>query len=304
MTGVIQLGNSLSDTLTGPRKAAFAALLGKAVVSSSVNDLLVEVLQSKLQPGADGKIKIFLGRGAPVYQKTAWVPFEDGGLVADITNYAKDLLEPAIAWAATSASENWNCTNATGNITCQLTWNAITNLAQMDIASNAMFTDGNFTTSAYANSPMDTVDQTASVTVTSFVLGSGTTSSASTCIRQPGTGTLTFYRTAWLLSSSGELNSFALIQTVANVSTTIDSDTQDGANNDIITVTASGSSITGTVNGIDIMNATDSAITTGNYGAVRTVGTHSTASVTLDNFSIADYTPPAPTFGTIKRRAS
>lgn len=306
MTGVIMISSSLKGAVATKDRTDISAASKIAVKGSTADEIIKELVIPKMALPKSGDYIIKLGKtreplkvAATIDNDLYYKPFamvvQERGVV--LAQSAWKTIE-GVAHAITSATEDWTCAdNTAGDIDCDLTWLNITNMSSMDLVSNQVTGAGNLTMAAYANSPMDTVDHAASATAVSLSIGAGVSGSFSICIRQPSGAVLTFYRTAWVVRSSGELNSFDLVRTSAGVSTTLDTDTQDGAANDVILVQAVGDAITGKVNGIEILSATDPSgsggITTGNYGAIRGVGADAGASWVVDNFSIADYVATA-----------
>lgn len=316
MTGVQQLGSSLLDNLTPARKQALETLIGRSLTGLTVREVIIEILQARLKPGRDGKLKIWLGRGEPVYQQTAGIPFRDHGLFADVALGAVHIaslieeytLGATIAWATTLATETFTASD--GNLdTCSCVhdlveigtdWTISSNTA---LGSGASGGNGDF---FYVNSTLATTNHAASFTVVSMTTASGSTSVAA-MVRKPGNSDLTCYRNSAVLRTSGELNETSLVKQVHGVgSTTLDSDTTDWATSDIIGVSVDGTTVTGTVNGTIRTQATDTDAaldpgdTTLTYVGARYFSDNAGNSAAIDNLNGADN---ESSFGPLRRRA-
>ena len=294
MTGVEQIGASYKSALGG-KKGALNAKFKKSLSANTVEDLIIEVVSPKLTAGKDGKLKIYLGGSKPIYQQTAWVPFRDGGLVADLSNAAMGLVEPTLAWAAT-ISESFTATDGDLDGCCTSVWTEFFG-TEWTIVSNQAVGSGNTTGSlAAARNTVNsfaTADHTATVTAVSLVTGNaadGTNTSCAVLIRKGSNTTQTFYRTTTIVRDSGELNETLLQKTVTGTTTTLASDTTDWTANDTITVSAVGSTISGQLSAGTLMTVTDTEITGGtNYG-IRYFSDYTTGSpsCTLDNLTGSD----------------
>lgn len=294
MTGVEQIGASYKSSL-GAKKGALNAKFKKSLSANTVEDLIIEVVSPKLKAGTDGKLKIYLGGSEPVYQQTAWVPFRDGGLVADLSNAAMGLVEPTLAWAAT-ISESFTAADGDLDGCCTSVWTEFFG-TEWTIVSNQAVGSGDTTGSLAAArntaNSFDTVDHTATVTVAGLITGTaadGTNTSCAVLIRKGANATQTFYRTTTILRDSGELSETVLHKTVSGTTTTLASDTTDWTANDTITVSAVGSTISGKLSAGTLMTVTDTEITGGtNYG-IRYFSDYTTGSpsCTLDNLTGSD----------------
>jgi hypothetical protein len=287
MTGVLQIGASLNDSLTGVKKTALNALVGKTLTSTTVQGAIEELLKDRLRAGKDGKLKIWLGGGSPIYQKTAWVPFEDGGLVADATNAAVSLIEPALAWAA-SITEDWNCADS-GDLTCDLTWTEFFGTNFQILSNEARVSATNGTMDVRADTAMDSVDHEATVTIVSLSIDSATFSGCGPIVRQPGDSTRTYYMHRAQRNSTGELSEHGLRKRVTGSLTTLSEDTTDMANGETVTVRADGDQITGLRNGVVLIGpVTDTSITTGTSTGLTHATLTDVAVCIMDDFSAQD----------------
>ena len=292
LTGVEVIGASLTGALGG-KKHALDVRFKKALKAATVEELIVEVLTPKLAKGRDGKLKIYLGGSEPVYQKTAWVPFEDGGLIADLTNYANDLLEPSLAWAAT-ISDAFTASDGNLDGCCTSVWTEFSGTA-WTIASNQAVATGAGTLALARNTvnAFSGVDHTATLTVVNVAAGTpadGTSTSCAVLVRKEANTTQTYYRTTVTIRDAGELNETNLQKVVAGSTTILATDTADWSANDTITVAASGSTISGQRSGGTLMSVTDTSITAGqNYG-LRYFSDYTTGSpgCTVDDLTGSD----------------
>lgn len=294
-TGVIQLGSSLSESMLAARKTALVNLLGKSVQASTVQGAIVEILQNRLRPGRDGKLKIWLGGKVPIYQQTAGLPFPDGGLFADVAmgiTRTANLIEhvtigSTLAWAA-SIAEDWNCSNS-GNPDCDLNWTEY-NLTNWDIVSNELSaTVNNNGTEARAETTLDTDDHSATFTITSFTIGTSTDSHCGPIIRKDNSSTRTYYVFYARLTTGGDTSTHALGKREAGVHTTLATDGTDYADDETVTTVAEGDQISGKRNGSTLISpVTDASITTNTYTGVRLGTSGGSSTCTIDDFSAQD----------------
>lgn len=294
MTGVEQIGASYKSAL-GSRKGVLNAKFKKALAATTVEDLIIEVIGPKLRAGKDGKLKIYLGGSNPIYQQTAWVPFRDGGLVADLSNAAIGLIEPTLAWAAT-ISESFTAADGDLEGCCTSVWTEFFGSEWTIVSNRAVGSGATIGSLAAARNTVNsfsTVDHTVTATVVGLTIGNaanGTNTSCAVLIRKGANATQTFYRTTTTLRDSVELSETLLQKTVAGTTTTLASDTTDWTANDTLTVSASGSAISGQLSAGTLMAVTDTEITSGtNYG-IRYFSDYTTGSpsCTLDNLTGSD----------------
>lgn len=288
MTGVIQIGSSLSSAL-GARKAALAVALKKPIVGATVNDLLVEFLSTRLKPGRDGKLKIYLGRQIPEYQQTAGIPFRDNGLVADLRNYAAEMLEPAIAWATTLSIETFP-TNGNLNGSTQVhAWTEFNGTA-LDVSSNKARGQGSATVEARADVDLATDDMEVYATITATVTG-GSEIRIGVLGRKDSTTTRDFYAAHGVYSATPE---YRLIKRVAGASTTLGTNAQDPVDGDVVKLRSDGSSHSAYVNGVEIVApVTDTAITGNTRAGIMYIGANASDVGTLDDWQAYDYPLPS-----------
>lgn len=317
MTGVGQLGSSLLDNLTPARKTALEALLGKSVSASNVREVIIELLQSRLQAGRDGKLKIWLGEATPVYEQTAGIPFRDNGLFADtsfavvavatvtataITRVPARVLAALVAvvlsltnqpaWATTLTTETFTATD--GNLDgCQARGctHSHTEISgtPWTITSNQATASGNATGVSRMETPLDTVNHRASLTVVNVTTGGGgTNATCSVLIRKENNATLTFYRNTAVIRNAGELNETQLSKVVAGTITVLDNNNTDWAANDVLFVSADGTTILGGTNNVLLLSITDVEITTGTYVGLRYFADTSSGACTVDNLGAQD----------------
>lgn len=288
MTGVIQIGSSLSSAL-GARKGALASAIKQPVTANTVNDLLVELISTRLRPGKDGKLKIYLGHQTPEYQQTAGIPFRDNGLVADIRNYAADLLEPAIALATTLTLETFP-TNGNLNGSTQVHgWTEFFGTA-FDVISNKAQGDNTATTEARADVDLATDDMEVYATITGTVAG-GSEVRVGVIGRKDSTTTRSFYAAHGVYSATPE---YRLIKRVTGTSTTLGTNAQDPVNGDVVKLRSDGSSHSLYVNGVELVTpVTDTAITGNTRAGIMYIGANVSDSATLDDWKAYDYPLPS-----------
>lgn len=292
MTGVQQLGTSLTGILTAPQKAMLETALRRPLAATTVRAAIVEILFSRLRAERDGKIKIFLGRGAPVYQQTAGVPFTDNGLFADIALGAIQVasaiehytIGATLAYAA-SITEDFNCANHATVLTCDLTWTNVTGTWQ--ISSNQALRTLTGTARIRADSAMATDDFEVSATLVDLTNTGAGTGLCSVMGRKDSGATTTNY--AFGANNDNGVSGYQIDKVVAGVRTTLDTDTQDQVDNDLVKLRMNGSSISGLVNGVEIAMVTDTDITANTYGGFYATSAATTFSCTWDNWAAADY---------------
>lgn len=306
-TGAVSLGKTIHGAMSGKARSDIAVSLGRGMKAqtSSVQDLLKELLidSGKIQPDKDGKLKIYLGDPAPVYEQTSWVPFNDHGLVADVTNWAVKLIEPAIAWAAILASETFTGTD--GDLDARTfahTWTEF-GITGWTVASNQATTTT--TTTGANNARLETALSTANHQVEADLVtvshsGGGFTR-CGVLARKDNSSTQTYY--AFFADST--VTGFESSKRVANVTTSLATNTQDPVNGaDRMKLIVDGSTVTGQVNGVTVVGpTTDVDITSNTYVGIYGHASTATFTCTLDNVLGQDYPPPGAA-GSIRRRHS
>lgn len=283
MTGVEQIGASFRSALGG-RKGSLNAKFKKTLQANTVEDLIVEVISPRLRAGKDGKLKIYLGGQIPVYQQTAWVPFRDGGLVADLSNAAIEAMEPAIAWA-TSASETFNCSDS-ASLTCVLTWTEFSGTT-WGISSNAAQSNSLTAAEARADSAVSTEDHSVQSTLGSATESGTGFARCGVIARKANSATRTYYT----LFADLDATNWETGKRVGGTYTSLATTTQDPAAADVMKLVPDGSSITGMVNGVTVLGPTTDIEITGNtYGGLYSHGNGTTLLCIQDSWSIVDNT--------------
>ncbi len=285
MTGVLQLGDNAKERMTVPRKEALVALAGKGVVADTVEEAIIELLSSRLRAGRDGKVKIWLGESVPLYQQTAWVPFRDNGIVADITNYAAAAIEPARAWAASFGPDAF--TGADGNLAGALTWTEFTatNWTRTSNRAEAAGSSGAFAAEARAEHDTDTDDQDVSADMT-YTYGSAGQMRCAVMGRKDSTTTRNFYQFGAQRDSGVDV--YRLIHRVAGTPTTLGDSAGATSTTFSQKLRMDGTSMSGFVNGVLVVGPITDGTISGNTrgGLGYTGGTGDTC--TADNWLIAD----------------
>lgn len=289
MTGVLLLGDSLKGTLTDAQKTAIAKELRAPVTDSTVEDLIVKLLSPHLRSGRDGKIKIWLGQQVPVHQRTSWIPFQDGGLVADATNVLIDLASPQVAWATTLATETFQCADS-ASLTCVHTWTEFLGTA-LAIVSNAAEFTGATTNEARLDADLATDDMEVKATITAFV--NGGEARCGVIGRKDSTATRTYYSghgTFDVVPATGE---WRLTKRVAGTSTTLGTNATDPVANDTVKLRDDGSSHSVYVNDTLLIGPiTDTAIVGNTRAGILGIGAAASDSCTMDNMIAYDYPLP------------
>lgn len=285
-TGVIQIGASRRSAL-GARKAVLEAIIGKSLAANNVEDVVVEVLASRLRAGKDGKLKIYLGQRAPLYQQTAWVPFRDDGLVADLSNAALGLIEPTLAWAATYHD---TFTGADGNLAGDLSWTEYLG-TEWTRASNAALASGatpGTAAEARADHDTDTDDQEVQAHL-AYTYTSGGNLRCAVYGRKDSTTTRDYYQFGMQRDSG--VDAYRLLERNAGSPTTLADSAGATASSATVKLVEDGTSISGYVGGVlTVGPVTDATISGKTRAGLVYVGGGSGDSCTADNFRVADAT--------------
>lgn len=284
-TGVVQIGASAKSAITG-RKAALVAITKKAIVADTVDEAIKELLLEKVRAGKDGKLYIYLG-GESFYQRTAWVPFEDGGLVADLANSALGLIEPTLAWAATYTD---TFTGADGNLAGDLTWTEFT-LTNWTRTSNKAYAEGSTPASnAEARAEHDTATDDHSVQADiTYTYGSGALTRCTVIARKDSTTTRTYY--GFGTQRDVGVDTYRLLARSAGSPTTLGDSSAATSSSATIKIVADGTSISGYVNGaLSVGPITDATISAKMRGGLAYASGAAGDNCSADNFEVKDYT--------------
>lgn len=286
MTGVEQIGASLKSSI-GARKSGLDAKFKKTLAATNVEDLIIEIVSPRLRAGKDGKLKIFLGGQIPVYQQTAWVPFRDGGLVADMSNAALGLIEPTIAWAASFVD---TFTGSDGNLAGDLSWTEYLG-TEWTRASNTAFASGSTPgTAAEARADHDTAtdDQVVQADLAYNYVSSGNFRCA-IFGRKDSSTTRDFYQFGMQRDSGVDV--YRLLERNTGSPTTLGDSAGATASSATIKLHTDGSSISGYVNGaLSVGPITDATVTGNTRSGIAYVGGDASDNCTADNFSVSDVT--------------
>ena len=283
MTGVEQLGASLKSSL-GEKKGSLNTKFKKTLSANTVEDLLIEVIGPKLRAGRDGKVKLYLGGPVPVYQQTAWVPFRDNGLVADISNAALGMVEPTLAWAATFYD---SFTGADGNLTGDLTWAEFLS-TEWTRTGNAAHASGVTASAAEARAEHDTEtdDQEVQATQTYNYASAGNFRCA-VIGRKDSTSTRDFYQFG--VQRDSGVNVYRLLERNNGTPTTLADSTAATAVGTTIKLVIDGTTMSGYVGGVLVAGpVTDATISAKTRAGIAFVGGAVADSCTLDNLRISD----------------
>lgn len=285
MAGVEQIGASYKSALGG-KKGALNAIFKKQLVATTVEDLIIEVISPKLKAGKDGKLKIYLGGTTPVHQQTAWVPFHDNGIVADLSNAALGLIEPRLAWAATF-TESFTGADS-GTIGGDLTWTKFLS-TEWTRTSNAGYAAGTTASAAEARADVDTsTDDHAVQADMSYTWVSGAIFRCAVIGRKDSTTTRTFYQFGFQRDSGVDV--YRLLKRSAGSPTTLADSSGATSSSATIKLVSDGTSHTGYVNGAIVVGpVTDATITANTRGGLAYVGSAAGDNCTADNWSITDY---------------
>lgn len=283
MTGVEQIGESYKSAL-GAKKAALNTKFKKALVADTVEDLIVGVISPKLRAGKDGKFKIYLGGSKPIYQQTAWVPFRDDGLVADLSNAALGVIEPTLAWAATYYD---SFTGADGNLAGDLTWAEFLS-TEWTRTGNAAYASGVTASAAEARADHDTDTDDQEVQATqSYNYASAGNFRCAVIGRKDSTTTRDFYHFG--VQRDSGVNVYRLLERNNGTPTTLADSTASTAVGTTIKLVIDGTTMAGYVDGVLVAGpVTDATISTNTRAGIAYVGGDVADSCTLDNLRIAD----------------
>lgn len=285
MTGVEQIGASFKSALGG-KKGALNSKFKKSLAANTVEDLIIEVIGPKLRAGKDGKLKIYLGDTAPVYQQTAWVPFRDNGLVADLSNYALEAIEPTRAWAASFMD---TFTGSDGNLAGSLTWSEYLS-TEWTRTSNTAYASGVTASAAEARAEHDTAtdDQVVQAEMAYTYVSAGNFR-CFIIARKDSTTTRDFY--AFGFQRDSGVNVYRILERNAGSPTTLADSAGSTSSPATIKIRVDGTSISGYVNGALVAGpVTDATISGNTRGGLAFTGGDAADDCTADNFSIADAT--------------
>lgn len=284
LTGVEQLGASLKSALGG-KKSALNTKFKKTLAATNVEELIIEVIGPKLRAGKDGKLTIYLGGSVPMYQQTAWVPFRDGGLVADLTNYAAEAIEPAVAWAVTLAIDNFPTTGNLDGSTQVHSWTEF-NGTILAVSGNAVTASGANTGEARAEVDLATENMEVQATIT----GSADASSevrVGVIGRKATNTTRTYYAGNAVFSTSAE---WRVAKRVSGTSTTLATNATDPVSGDSVRLRDDGTSHSLYVNGAEVIApVTDAAISGNTRAGLFYIGNHANDVATVKNWVAYDY---------------
>lgn len=283
-TGVIQIGASQRSAL-GARKAVLEAIIGKSLAANNVEDVVVEVLASRLRAGKDGKLKIYLGQRAPLYQQTAWVPFRDDGLVADLSHAALGVIEPTLAWAATFHD---SFTGADGNLAGDLSWTEFLDTVWARASNKASASGASSPAGeARADHDTDTDDQEVQADL-AYTYTSGGNLRCAVLGRKDATTTRDFYQFGMQRDTGVDV--YRLLERNAGSPTTLADSVGATASAATVKLIPDGTSISGYVNGVLTVGPVTDATISGNTRAGLAYVGGSGDSCTADNFRVADTT--------------
>lgn len=312
--GINQLGGFLADTLTPVRRAVLQAVIGESISSSTLTDVIAEILISKarldgtrwkpLRAGKDGKYHIWLGERQEAWTQTAWLyPYiNDGGLVADASNAALSVIEPTLAWAA-SIAEDFNCANS-ASLTCDLTWTEFFGTEWEISANQARVTGltGTVQKEARSDSALAGDAHWAQATLVELTADNSGTTRCGPIARKDNSSTRTFYSFVGSMNNSLYID-YETRKRVGGTLTAIATDTTDPVAGEVMRIYVDGSSISGYVNGVlRVGPTTDTSITGNTYaGMAYSSNNPTTQSCILDDFSAQDIVASSGN-GPIRRR--
>lgn len=207
---------------------------------------------------------------------------------------------PLPAWAVT-ITENFNCANSAGNLTCQNTWTDVFGTATLGIVSNQA--KGAGAPATYDGIGRMEVDgdltqlMTAQVTLASISDGGGDHfTRGGVCLQVSETATYDAYCFYIQLNSGGQV--LHMLKVVNGTGTDLGSVGFAAAANDVYKLTwnPSNNQLIGSVNAVAKITVTDSAITTHARAGIYYGSQAAGAVAIFDTFSLD---PQAPAAGTI-----
>jgi hypothetical protein len=304
MTGVEVLGDRLDDDLTAERRTKLETLSKKALAGRTVTDTIANLLRDKLRAGRNGKLEIWLGGKVPIYQRTAWVDFEDHGLVADLANAAARsilwaMLTPNTVWAASHGPDTF--TGADGNLAGSLTWTEFTLTTWTRTSNRADASGSTAGSAAEARADHDTATDDFEVSADmTYTWGSAGNMRCAVMGRKDSTATRSYYQFGAQRDSG--VNVYRLISRSAGSPSTLGDSAGATSGTFSPKLRMDGTSISGFVGGSLVVGPVTDGTTSGNTRGGLTYAGGEGDACTADNVLIADYTAPTGS-GALRRRA-
>ena len=264
-----ELATVPTESLSVPRRQGLESVLGVTLTQTRFQQIVEELLLTHaradgtrwkpLRPMRDGLYRIYLGG-----LLSEWRPGSVGA----------------------SISENWNCADST-SITCQLTWVEFLRAGNGQLLSSQVRVTGpSFADyGARAGSSLDSDDHESEVVVTAINRVSGVTGAGPIC-RKAADSAVTFY--AMKMRVTATANGFRLEKYVASAVTNLGDNTQDWVAGDLILVRADGSTISGRVNGTELLTTTDTSIVDNLQAGITCYNDDSTSTNDMDTWAARD----------------
>lgn len=186
-------------------------------------------------------------------------------------------------------NENWNCADNLTSLTCQLTWTSVT--AGWQLKTNQARIIGVLGSDSWfrADTDLATADHYCEATISTLTFAAGALY-LGTIARAISSGSVTGYN----FKGTMQVPDYELQKTSGGSDTVLGTFSATPAVNDVIRVTASGSSITGTLNGVDRVGPiTDSGISGNLRGGVYGFSNNAGNDGGLDNWTASDVTVAA-----------
>ena len=292
MTGVVVIGATRRASVSAQAKSDVGTAAKRTIRGATTEDVIRELVIPRLPRPKTGTYEIRLGKSTitevasfhnDVYYKGLMVALKEwsGEVIAAV-------VRPVEAWAERAfAIETFNCSDASV-LDCVHNWTNKVGTT-IDIVSNRASLSGNTDGVDYVASSLDTTDQEVRATVVAATTGGGGTSTTCSVVgRTTADATQTYYRVLVTIRNSGELNDVSLVKTIAGSTTTLDTDTTDWVANDQLSLRMVLTTITGRKNGSEILAATDSDITTGQYVGLRYFSDSASGNCKWDNWEAFD----------------
>lgn len=260
---LIKLGDDLSETLRAARRTALQNRFGVTLRRKTLRGILWELLLvpnanawKPLRATRDGRFLLHLGPAPEMFRTMA------GG---------------------SSATESWtHADNA--SLTADLTWDEFSG-TDWAIVSNAAKLTGNVGIDmTRADIAMATDDHYAQATLVTWTYAAGTLA-GSVLVRKANDSAQTFYCFTPVQAGTAD---YVVEKWVTGSATTLGTVTNNPTATDVFRVSANGSQILGTLNGNDVLVATDTAIAGNLYGGIWGTTDNAGNTVVLDDWSIAD----------------
>ncbi len=226
MTGVHQLGASLTAPINATAKSRILAALGRTVVGSTVDEAIKEIVIPRLRRPKSGTHEIYLGKPTPSIQVAAtWEnDLRYKGLAVALRERGEQLVEPvlhafdaAVAWAASFTDTFTGANQAT--LAGDLTWTEYAD-SNWGRDTNTSIASSNTSTTAEGRAEHSTADDAQEVQADFTWTAAGTNSfRCGPKTREETSTNRTYY--AFYVRVTNTNNDYIIIKRVAGTPTTL-----------------------------------------------------------------------------------